>query len=504
MKKRLTAGLLSASLSIILSVSACSGGASTTTTSVDSVTIGQVAEPTSVPDPIIDGSLAGYSYYYNLFDSLTRLDPDGKIVPWLATEWSSNKDFTEWTFELRDDVTFSNGDPLTADDVEFTFDTILNTPDSDPLTYLAPLKGVEATDPTTVVFELKEPFSSFPSLVTAAAIVPEKVYTELGSDGFAKAPVGSGQYEFVSWTPGVDYVLERNQDYWGEPAPYDRLTFQTVADEDARLNGVVSGSLNVALVAPNQVDSLQGGTVDVENVPSNGVTFLGMNSTSGPLGDELVRKAIELAIDKEALTSSVLDGRASVAHEAIAPGVGGYDPSVEPSAYDPEQARELLEEAGYDGEPIPFEYATDGRIPLSGEIAQAIQGMLDEVGVKVDLQGMDQATLSDRIYGTENMKGIYLNTYAPSQMDGDPVIEDFFAGGSNDYAELPETAKLVDETRRVSGQERIDVYGELMRYNAEHALIIPLYVPDTSFISTSGMDWEARTDGLFYFGKKIG
>lgn len=468
------------------------------------LTVAQVAEPTSLPDPIVDGSLAGYSYYYNLFDGLTRLDEHGKIVPWLATSWKQTDGFKTWTFKVRDGVNFTNGDPLTAYDVAFTFDTILHTPDSDPLTYLAPLRSVEATDRNTVVFHLKEPFSTFPSLVTAAAIVPRRVYTRLGSDAFARAPVGSGPYKFVSRTSGVDYVIERNDDYWRGRVPFKRITFQTIADEDARLNGVVSTTLDIGLIAPNQVGSLDGNaSVDTRCVKSNGVTFLGINSRSGSLSDPRVRRAIELAIDKPALVRGVLAGHAEVARGMIAPNVGGFDDSMPPSAYAPERARELLDQAGYDGESIVLEYASDGRIPLSGDLVQAIQQMLSEVGVKVELVGVDQATLSDRIYGTENMRGLYLNTYAPSQMDGDPVVEDLFGGGSNDYAELPETRRMVLETRRAAGQERINVYGGLMRYNAERALLIPLYIPETCFVSGSGVDWTARADGLFYFGPPI-
>lgn len=505
---RTIARRLSAALSVALAVtlSACggSGGDSSSGSEVTSIVMGHVGEPTLIPDPIVDGSLVGVSYYYNTFDSLTRLDPDGKIVPWLATEWTSNEDFTEWTFEIRDDVKFHNGDPLTAEDVAYTYETIMATPDSQPRTYLAPLGRTEATGPTTVVFHLKEPFSTFPSLATGASIVPKKVHQELGSEGFAEAPVGSGPYKFVSRTRGVDYVIERNDDYWGEKAPYERVTYQLVTDEDGRLNGVVSGSLNVALIAPNQVDSLEGqGSVDVKSLPSNGVTYLGINSTKGPLADQRVRQAIELAVDKEALTKTVLSGRAEVATQMIAPSVGGYDSSMEPSSYDTDKAKALLAEAGYKGEPIVLEYAEGGRIPLSGEVVQTLQDMLGKVGIKVVLKGMDQATLSEKIYASKTMKGLYLNGYAPAQMDGDPVVETMFAGDFNDYAMRDETKKMVQETRRVAGEERIKVYGELMRYNAEHALLIPLYVPENSYVATKGLDWEPRLDGLFYYGAPI-
>ncbi|WP_454296102.1 ABC transporter substrate-binding protein [Salana multivorans] len=499
----------SLAVALALALSACggsgtgssSGSASGSTEGGDlpSITMGVVTEPSNVPDPIVDGSLAGFSLYYNMFDSLTRLDADGVIQPLLATDWSSSEDLTTWTFTVRDDAVFHDGTPLTAQDVAFSYNTILADPTSDPHSYMRPLESVEVVDETTVVFHLNTPFSPFPSITTAVSIVPEAVYTELGSEGFADAPVGSGPYRFVSRNQGVDYVIERNPDYWGEDeVPFERITFQTVADADARLNGVLSGSLDLALIAPNQVDSLTG-AVTLANKESNGVTFFGMNSSSGPLADERVRKAIELAIDKNALTDGVLAGRAEVATQMIAPLVAGFDPSIEASEFDPDAAEALLAEAGYAGEPIMLSYAAGGRIPLSEEIAQGVQGMLSDVGITVQLESMDQSTFSSRVYGAKDLAGMYLNTYAPSQMDGDPVIEDFFAGGFNDYAMSPESAELVQRTREVAGDERIAAYGELMRFNIEHTQMIPLYVPETNYATTEGLQWAPRADGLFVF-----
>ena len=495
-------------LGLSLTLAACNSAGSSDSSSstsgggseeLPSIVLGAVTEPTNVPDPLVDGSLAGYSYYYNVFDSLTRLNASGELEPLLATEWSSNEDLTEWTFTLRDDVTFSDGVPLTAEDVAFSYQTILDNPASDPHSYMRPLESVEVADPTTVVFTLNTPFSPFPSITTSVSIVPAAVYAELGSEGFANAPIGSGPYTFVSRTPGVEYVIERNPDYWGTPAPFEKVTFQTIADADARLNGVLSGSLDVALIAPNQVDSLEGAAT-LMNTESNGVTFLGINSSTGPLADLKVRQALELAIDKEALVSGVLSDRASVATQMIAPPVAGFDPALEASEFDTEKASALLAESTYAGEPITISYAIGGRIPLSEDIAQAVQAMLTEAGFTVELEGMDQSTFSGRVYDKKDIAGLYLNTYAPSQMDGDPVVEDFVAHGYNDYAMNPETPALVQATREVAGDERIAAYATLMEFNSANTQMIPLYVPETNYATTDGLVWEPRADGLFLFG----
>lgn len=482
---------------IALAIAGLTGCSGTSSASADrDIVIGQVAEPESAPDPIMEGSLAGYNYYYNLFDQLTKLDADGAIQPSLATEWTPSADFTSWTYTIRDDVKFSNGEALTAADVAFTYNTILASPDSDNLGYMGALESVSAPDDTTVVFQLNAPFSPWPSITTAISIVPEDVYTELGSEGFAAAPVGSGPFTFVSYTRGVDYVIEKNPDYWGTVPEVDTVTFQTVGDEDARLNGVSSGSLDIALISPNQVDSLTGTGVNVASREANGVTFLGMNSTTGPLADARIRQAIWLAIDKESLVSGVLSGRAVANDQIVAPDVAGYA-DIDASEYDPDAAKALLAEAGYDGTAIPLEYATDGRIPLSAEIAQAIGGYLEAVGIAVDLKGMDQASLSNIIYGTVSVQGLYLNTWAPSTMDGDMPATNLFAGGQNDYAKSAEMAALVAQQRTVTGADRDAVFAQMAQLNIDNAFIDPLFTPEADYAVASGIEWTPRADGEY-------
>lgn len=458
--------------------------------------IGANAEPSMPPDPVMENSLAGLNYYYNEFDELAITDATGAIVPGLATKFTSSPDFTTWTFTIRNGVTFSDGSPLTAKDVVFTYQTVQKAKASDNNYLLTDLTSVTAPDDTTVVFTLGHPYSAWPSSTTNIPIVPQAAYTSLGSAGFAKAPVGSGQYKFVSYTKGVSYVMERNPSYWGKPGPFAKVTFQTVADDNARFNGVESGSLDLALIAANQAGSVQSPAKEVGN-PSNGVTFLGLNSSTGPLANVKLRQAISVAIELTALTKSVLAGRATPNSQLAAPGVAGYDESFANATYDPDAAKALVAASGYDGSAIPFEYATNGRIPLSTDIVQAIQGMLSAVGIKVQLIGMDQATLSSRIYGQVNMKGIYLNTWAPSNMDGDSPTTNLFSGGANDYAKSADTAALVAKERTVSGASRAAVFQELWKLNVDQAFIIALYTPETDYAINKNISWTPRADGEF-------
>ncbi|MFE3101493.1 ABC transporter substrate-binding protein [Nocardia tengchongensis] len=463
----------------------------------NAIVVGAVAEPEHVPDPIVDGSLAGYNYYFAAFDQLARFDDDGKITPLLATSWEPNADFTKWTFTIRDNAKFHNGEAVKPSDIAFTYNTIKATPSGDPASYMEMFESAAVGPQNTVVFTLNAPYSAWPTIVTGVSIVPESVYTKLGSAGFAAAPVGSGPFEFDHYTRGVEYVVKRNPNYWGAAPAVEKVTFKTVADADARLNGVQSGSLDVALIAPNQVSALGGSSnVTVKSKVSNGVTFLGMNSSGGPLANEKVRAAIAVAIDRESIVKNVLAGKATVDNQLIAANVGGYDPAYPRATYDPAKAKQLVAESGYTGQEIPFQYATNGRIPLSSEIAQAIQGDLAKVGIKVTLQGTDQGSFSQIIYGTKTAKGLYLNTYAPSTLDGDAPVSSMFGGQQNDYAMLPATAALVAKTRTVSGPARINAYRELFQFNDARALLVGLYTPDTNYAVNPKLNWTPRADGM--------
>jgi len=440
------------------------------------------------------------SVFFHTHDQLVKIGPDGALLPKLATEWTSNADLTEWEFTLQPDVTASNGEAITADDVVFSYETILGDPTGENYAYLSSIDRVEKVDDTTVRFTLKQPFSAFPRNTSLISIVPADTYQEMGPDAYAREPIGSGPYVFDQITPGVTYDLLRNEDYWGDQPTIETISLQPVSSAESRASGVLSGSLDVAQIGPTQVASIEGaGDAQVFSALSNGVVFLGVNSTSGPLQDARIREAVAAAIDTQAIVDSLLAGLAEPAKAMLAPAVEGYTDDVDAVAYDPDAARALLAEAGYDGSPIPFDYATDGRIPLSSEVSQSIQGYLEAVGIAVEMRGADQQSHTLKVRGKE-MKGIYLNTWAPSTLDGDLPLTDFFeTAGNNNYAQDPLTADLSVRQRGVEGEERQAVFAELLDYSNAQGYFVPLYVPANNYAAAGSLNWEPRADGLYDF-----
>ncbi|GAA4783878.1 ABC transporter substrate-binding protein [Microbacterium gilvum] len=456
-------------------------------------------DPTSM-DPVRSGALVVLSVFFHTFDQLVKITADGEMEPKLAEEWTPNDDLTQWDFALREGVTASNGEEITADDVVFSYQAILDDPTSENFAYLSSIDSVEAVDEHTVRFHLKQPFSAFPRNTSLISIVPADTYQEMGADAFAQDPVGSGPYVFENVQKGVAYDLVRNEDYWGDAPEIESISLQPVSSDESRVNGVLSGSLDVAQVGPTQVSSVESsGSAQVFSALSNGVVFLGVNSTSGVLADVRVREAIAAAIDQEAITESLLGGLAEPATAMLAPAVEGYSDEVAGTAYDPERAEELLAEAGYAGETITFDYATDGRIPLSAEVAQTIQGYLSDVGISVDMVGADQESHTLKVRNKE-FTGIYLNTWAPSTVDGDLPLTDFYeASGNNNYAQDPVTAELAAAQRGVTGEEREAVFAELLDYSNTQGYFVPLYVPANNFAADPALDWAPRADGLYDF-----
>ncbi|WP_168195324.1 ABC transporter substrate-binding protein [Cryobacterium sp. LW097] len=456
-------------------------------------------DPTSM-DPIESGALVVLSVFFHTFDQLVTITADGELAPKLATEWTANDDLTQWDFTLQEGVTASNGEAITAEDVAFSYQTILADPTGENFAYLSSVASVEAVDDLTVRFTLKSPFSAFPRNTSLISIVPADTYQEMGADAFAQAPIGSGPYLFDKIQTGVSYDLVRNDDYWGTAPAIESISLQPVSSDESRVNGVLSGSLDVAPIGPTQVESVESqDSAQVFSALSNGVVFLGVNSTSGVLTDVRIREAIGLAIDKEAITDGLLSGLAEPASTTLAPAVEGYSDEVKDPGYDPDRARELLAEAGYAGEQIPFDYATDGRIPLSADVAQTIQASLQDVGITIDLRGADQQAHTLKVRGRE-MEGIYLNTWAPSTVDGDLPLTDLYEpAGNNNYAQDPRTAELAAEQRGVEGESRLEVFSELLSYSNEQGYYVPLYVPMNNYAADPDLDWTPRADGLFDF-----
>jgi peptide/nickel transport system substrate-binding protein len=465
---------------------------------VTSITVALVAEPSTL-DPIFDTNLPALNVFYNVFDQLTTIDADGGVAPRLATEWSSNDDLTEWVFTMRDDAEFSDGTPVAASDVVFTYETAMADATSNLAGYMSAIESVEATGEFEVTFDLNTPFAPFDRQVTLVPIVPEAAYTELGADEFGSSPVGSGPYIVEDWARGDTITLTRNDDYWGNTAAYETVIFTPVPDETTRANSVQSGDLDIALLGPSQVASVTASdTVDVVDQQSNRVVYTGLNSSAAWLEDVNVRKAVDLAIDRTAISEDLLNGSVEPTSQLIAPASFGYDDSIAATEYDPEEAAALIAASGYDGSPITLSYPTTG-LPQIDQLAQAVGSYLEAAGLTVTLDGQEAGTYSGNWFAA-SLPGIYLFAFAPSVMDANLPLTMLTATGGQGYASSPEIDQLltdqIGESDEAARAADIAAISTIVNENTYYA---PLFTDTYTFASKKGLEWTPRADGFFIF-----
>lgn len=476
--------------------SADDGGAATK----DTVTAALTAEPSTL-DPVFDTNLNALNVFQNVFDQLTTIGQDGSVQPGLATEWEHDDALTTWTFTLRDDARFSDGSTVTADDVVYTYETAMQDPESVLGGYMTAIDSLEAPDDTTVVFHLKNAYAPFDRQVTLVSILPEAVYAE-DAKAFGQKPVGSGPYEVVSWNRGDSITLQRNPDYWGDPGTYENVVFQFVPDETTRANSVQSGDLDIALLGPASVETVeQSDAVDVVDTKSNRVIYAGFNATAKWLDDADFRKAVSLAIDREAISDKLMAGTTEPAGQLIASVTQGHVDSIEPTEQDVAEAKRLVEASGYDGSPIRLSYPTT-TLPQIQQLAQSIQQYLGAVGITVELDGQEFSTFSSNWFAN-GFEGLYVYAFAPSVLDADLPLTMLTKSGGQGYVEDPDIdALLSDELSEADEDARVQDFGKISQIVADNTYYAPLIADTYTYGVTKGLDWTPRPNGMILFDQE--
>lgn len=362
----------------------------------DTITVGVKPEVVNV-----DATKAGHStldgILQHIVEPLIYKDANGQFQPRLATEWSSSEDGTVWTFTLREGVTFHDGEPFNAEAVRLTFQRMQN-PDFALArgSFYAPIIEVSVVDDYTVSFRTEQPWGPILSYlsyvaagITSPSLADQKDITHL---------VGTGPFQLESWQPGDETVLVRNDNYWGETARVARLVYREIPDDEARIAALETGEIDVALAAPPQLTPSFEDNPDyvVISMPSEETLSIDLIVTRPPFDDPAVRKAFLRAIDMDAIVSGVMFGSAvpQNAFPSCAPGVTGCIEVADYHRYDPDEARQLLADAGYgDGVTVELLYPAP-RYNRHVEILTALQAQVKEVGFDLQLTPMEFAAFS--------------------------------------------------------------------------------------------------------------
>lgn len=336
----------------------------------------------------------------HLYETLFELTPEGEIVPHLATAYEFTDDGLGLSLEIRDDVTFHDGTPLTAEIVKGSLDRFLDPENAWTFRFLLDaISEVTVTGDYTLDITLANQFAPLLAHMThssTAIVLPAAV--EQYGETFNENPVGTGPFKFVSWQRNEAIEIARNDDYWGDLPGVEGVRFLTVPENATRMALVESGEAHVAVRVPPQdiarLNATEG--VTVQNVSSLRTIFMFMNFALEPINDVRVRQAINYAVNNEDLAEFILGGAVRPSDAPIAPGIFGYTP-VGNYDYNPERARELLAEAGY---PDGFEtvlYSPSGRYLQDIQSVEAIQGMLAEVGITATIETLEWSAYLDKV-----------------------------------------------------------------------------------------------------------
>lgn len=456
-----------------------------------------VAEDPNSLDPHETSMASASDIMTLMFDRLVYIDPEGNPQGWLAESWEINDDGTEITFTLREGFEFHDGSPITAEDVEFTFNRLIDPEMAAPAAgWIGPLDRVEAISDYEAVFYYNEPYAPlFTQLSTAyMGILPAHVVEEKG-DGFGRSPVGSGPLMFENWVSGSHVELVRNDNYrtYREdvenqgPFHFERMRVEIIPEAGTRMAALEAGELHVGGAPREEMPHIE--MVDYIDAiiwqEATNFSFIEFNRDIPPFDDVRARQAIGYATFNEEVVMGAIAGYATPNWNPMPVGVPGHNPQIGEEygyGHDPERAIELLAEAGYsdttgdgfidkDGEPlelIMWTYDVDTAI----DAAQIIAEQLRSIGLRVNMQvyetGIMISGLSEGQHHLNYMRWTWSDPVILSMLFETPGWTEMYSN-----PEIDEILQRADTT--VEHEERMEIVEEAQIALLKDAAVIPLY-----------------------------
>lgn len=405
-------------------------------------------------DPTVDAYGAQREVFVNACDPLVAVGAGGKLEPRLAESWKA-EDPKTYVFKLRRGVRFHDGSPLTAEDVKFTLERILDpkTKSNMAADFEPVVASVEAVDQLTVRINLKVPLVPFINQMPSVYVISKRAFERVGEREFGRKPTCAGPYKFSEWSPNERIVLDAFSDYFRGAPKISRLIFRSIPDPSARVAALRAGEADlVEGVPPDQIAIVERVPhLQIVAIQSGAIQFLLMNTFEDPFKDKRVRWAMNHAVDWDAIVKGVFGGYARKAASPILPFVFGYKPVVR-YFYDPQRAKRLLGEAGYpDGFAVVME-TPSGRWFRDREMAQAIAGYLQQVGVKVEMRTYEWGEFL-RHYRSKQPKLLVWN-YRNIFFDFDDVGLHFEPDRRGWYWNHPQLTQLFTQGRNTIDQNR--------------------------------------------------
>lgn len=420
-------------------------------------------------DPGVLTSVGDKQMTSNVFEGLLRYKYGTvELEPGLATEWTSDEAGATWTFQLRENVQFHKGyGEMTSEDVAFSLMRILDEATASPnASLLSSISDVRADGDHTVIIELEKPDPSLLHKLASwyTSIVSQDAVEEKG-ETFSQDPVGTGPYQFETWTQGQETTMTAFAEYWGEEPGVDQVIYRAIPDVTTRNNAFLAGEIDINQVTDPEIYAQLEGAEGVELVSEPGLItrFLGMKSDAPPFDDPRVREAVSLAIDRPAMLGSIFEGISTPAEGILSPPVLHAKTGILNYEYDPERAKELLAEAGYaDGLDVTL---TIGNVDRFTRPATVIQQNLAEVGITMEIITMETQSMLEALQSEE---GIQMSLLSRGQdPTPDRVLGSWFSSQTipqNNWSRIndPEVDQwLAEATSTLDEDRRAELFGNV-------------------------------------------
>ena len=435
------------------------------------------------------GIITPFMVFYALHDAMVKPMPGKALAPSLAESWSAAEDGRSYEFLLRDGAKFHNGDPVTAEDVKFSFERYRGTANE---LLKQRVTAVETPDARHIRFQLKEAWPDFllfyATMTGAGWVVPKKYVEKVGADGFKKAPIGAGPYKFVSFNPGVELVLEAFEPYWRKPPSVKTLVFRVIPDEATRLAALKRGEVDIAYSIRGELAEDLRNTAGLSLKPAlvQGVFclyFPDQWDPKSPWHDERVRRAASLAIDRKGTNDALTLGYSKVTGNPIVP--DGYEffwqPPEDAAAYDPEKAKKLLAEAGHPGGFDAGDYNCDSSYANIGE---AVVDNLAAVGIRAKLRPVERAAFIKE-YNEKKFKNIIQAGPGAFGNAATRIEAQLVKGGTFSYGSYPDIDELYQQqTVELDRAKREAILHKIQQIMTERVIYAPIW--QLAFINGTG------------------
>ena len=463
-----------------------------------------VADARTIDPGVVTRDYAGYAAIGGIYDFLvqydTKLNKEGtyttdttKVLPMLAERWEHNPDMSEWTFYLRKDAKFHSGKPVNAQAVKYTFSRYIKIKSAaNTVLGLAKVteQGMEVPDDYTIKFKLQGPnplLLDYLQMLSLGIQDPEAIEAHGGitpekpNDWVAKNDVGSGPFKLVSWKPGVEIIMERNEDYWGPKPKAKRVIYKIIPEDSTREMLLQKGEIDVMWLPPAKDYEVlrKHKNLKIVGAPSIRTTYIDMNRNMPPFNNILVRKALCYSFPYEAVLKNILYGRAVQMTSPVPKGAPSHTSEFFTYKHDLKKAKELLKEAGYpDGFSFNFQLG-EGQIVNSKEMAVAWQAELKKIGINMTIDVFPQAAFLEKL----RAKNVPIFMISWTSFVTDPFYQLMFLLGSKSFCNYADIKDLkIDEgidkaIPEVNREKRYAISKEIQKYATEQALWIYVYQP---------------------------